>query len=47
MRTPKTTPLMGLFLFEQLKAGWAGGGGSNTCSIFTDQWLGDRKQRGF
>lgn len=26
MRTPKTTAVMGLFLFAQLKAGWAGGG---------------------
>lgn len=47
MRTPKTTPLMGLFLFEQLKAEQAAEGGFNTCSVFRDQWMADRNQSGF
>lgn len=46
MRTPKTTALMGLFLFERLKAGEAGVEVFNNCSMLRDQWMADRVQSG-
>lgn len=43
IRTPKTTPLMGLFLSKAVEREE---GGFGALSIFRDQWVGDRKQSG-